>query len=97
MLGWERPKVDEKSEVLRDFSLKEGEKIHIQVGEKGRREQGGDGGEKKAERDEGKALFSIAPPPSAASSGFSQTSGDVTNGKSAAELGFDDGEFGEFQ
>jgi hypothetical protein len=80
---------------LRDFSLKEGEKIHIQVGGKGRRE-GGDG-EKKAGRDDGQALFSIAPPPAAAPSGFSQPSVDVTNGKSAAELGFDDGEFGEFQ
>ena len=51
-------------------------------------------------QDEGQALFSIAPPPPAASAsaGFSQQgSGDVTNGKSAAELGFDDGEYGEFQ
>jgi hypothetical protein len=99
VLGWERAKA-ETSDVLRDFSLKEGEKIHIQVGGKGRREGGGDG-ERKAERqDEGQALFSIAPPPPAASAsaGFSQQgSGDVTNGKSAAELGFDDGEFGEFQ
>jgi hypothetical protein len=99
VLGWERAKA-ETSDVLRDFSLKEGEKIHIQVGGKGRREGSGDG-ERKAERqDEGQALFSIAPPPPAASasSGFSQqASGDVTNGKSAAELGFDDGEFGEFQ
>ena len=97
VLGWEKPKA-ETSDVLRDFSLKEGEKIHIQVGGKGRKE-GGDG-EKKAGRDDGQALFSIAPPPPAASAsaGFSQQgSGDVTNGKSAAELGFDDGEFGEFQ
>jgi hypothetical protein len=97
VLGWEKPRA-EASDVLRDFSLKEGEKIHIQVGGKGRREQGGDG-ERKAERDEGQALFSIAPPPPAAApSGFSQQPvGDVTSGKSAAELGFDDGEFGEFQ
>jgi len=99
VLGWEKPKAEMASDVLRDFSLKEGEKIHIQVGGKGRREQGGDG-ERKVERDEGKALFSIAPPPAAAapSGGFSQQgSGDVASGKSAAELGFDDGEFGEFQ
>lgn len=94
VLGWEKAKA-ETGDVLRDFSLKEGEKIHIQVGGKGRRE-GGDG-EKKVALDEGQALFSIAPPPPAASSGFSQSSGDATNGKSAAELGFDDGEFGEFQ
>ena len=95
VLGWEKPKA-EASEVLRDFSLKEGEKIHIQVGGKGRRE-GGDGEKKVEQRDEGQALFSIAPPPSAASSGFSQPATGVTSGKSAAELGFDDGEFGEFQ
>jgi hypothetical protein len=99
VLGWEKPKA-EGSEVLRDFSLKEGEKIHIQVGGKGRREVGGDedGGKRVEQRDEGRALFSIAPPPSGALSGFSQAPpADVTNGKSAAELGFDDGEFGEFQ
>jgi hypothetical protein len=100
VLGWEKPKA-EGNEVVRDFSLKEGEKIHIQVGGKGRREGGdGSGGNKTEQRDEGQALFSIAPPPAAATSsgsGFSQPSGDVTNGKSAAELGFDDGEFGEFQ
>lgn len=96
VLGWEKPKA-EASDVVRDFSLKEGEKIHIQVGGKGRRE-GGDG-EKKNGQDDGQALFSIAPPPppSAAASSFSQPPVDATKGKSAQELGFDDGEFGEFQ
>ena len=77
----------------KDFSLKEGESIHISVGGKGRRQPV----QSATKGDEGAALFSIAPPPPAASSGFSQSSADVTNGKSAAELGFDDGEFGEFQ
>lgn len=96
VLGWEKPKASESSDVLRDFSLKEGEKIHIQVGGKGKRE-GSDVG-KKTERDDGHALFSIAPPPtSGASSGFAPPPVDATQGKSAQELGFDDGEFGEFQ
>lgn len=95
VLGWEKPKAEQTSDVLRDFSLKEGEKIHIQVGGKGKRE-GNDVG-KKPERDDGNALFSIAPPPSSASCGFSAPPVDATQGKSAQELGFDDGEFGEFQ
>lgn len=101
VLGWEKPKASETSDdIMRDFSLKEGEKIHIQVGGKGRRE-GGDG-EKKAERDDGQALFSIAPPPASGASSASAFAlppppSSATKGKSAQELGFDDGEFGEFQ
>lgn len=97
VLGWERPKASDAKEDLRDFSLKEGEKIHISVGGKGRREVSGE--ERKSERDDGQALFSIAPPPppSSASSTFAAPTIDATNGKSAQELGFDDGEFGEFQ
>lgn len=96
VLGWEKPKASASNDVLKDFSLKEGEKIHIQVGGKGRRE----GSEEKSlERDDGKALFSIAPPP-ASGSGFPNIApppSNSTNGKTAQELGFDDGEFGEFQ
>jgi hypothetical protein len=102
VLGWEKPQVSAVgSDVLRDFSLKEGEKIHIQVGGKGRRD-GGDA-KKEAGLDDGQALFSIAPPPAAgsssSSSGFSLPPPPATSttGKSAQELGFDDGEFGEFQ
>lgn len=83
-------------EVKRDFSLKEGERIHINIGGKGQREVGGAGGEQK---DEGSALFSIAPPPAGAG-GFPAPPPAAPNnpgGKSAQELGFDDGEFGEFQ
>lgn len=95
VLGWEKPKASETSDAMRDFSLKEGEKIHIQVGGKGKREGGL---EKKTERDDGQALFSIAPPPASASGGFPPPpAADATQGKSAQELGFDDGEFGEFQ
>jgi hypothetical protein len=101
VLGWEKPQASEAKDVLRDFSLKEGEKIHIQVGGKGRREEA----KREAGQDDGQALFSIAPPPTAgnassSSSGFSlppPPSVTSTTGKSAQELGFDDGEFGEFQ
>lgn len=102
VLGWERAKAfgsggaGEKGEVLRDFSLKEGEKIHIQVGGKGRKDGGST--EKESDREDGQALFSIAPPPSGAAfpSIAPPPSGSV-EGKTAQELGFDDGEFGEFQ
>jgi hypothetical protein len=103
VLGWEKAKTKgaEKSEVFQDFSLKEGEKIHIQVGGKGRKEGGLVSGMREdiSERNDGQALFSIAPPPSGA--GFPSIapppSSNWAEGKTAQELGFDDGEFGEFQ
>lgn len=84
-------------ETKQDFSLKEGEKIHISVGPKGRRgvspNSEGAGG-----RDDGAALFSIAPPPpSGTGKSAESTQSSSMDGKSAQELGFDDGEFGEFQ
>ncbi|WPH04442.1 Hypothetical protein R9X50_00733300 [Acrodontium crateriforme] len=94
--GLSRGKAIGLEDVKKDYSLKEGEKIHIQVGSKNRRAAKT---ESTGKADDGAALFSIAPPPPAAakapqsvqpiSSGF--------EGKSAQELGFDDGEFGEFQ
>ena len=88
--------VDESNK--QDFSLKEGEKIHIQVGGKGRRETPI---ERSGGSNDSAALFSIAPPPSAAAkpqSDFPSTAPtSAVTGKSAQELGFDDGEFGEFQ
>ncbi|GIZ41772.1 hypothetical protein CKM354_000506700 [Cercospora kikuchii] len=89
-------------DAKKDFSLKEGEKIVVNVpgAAKGRRQKpetsasGGGGGDAAA-------LFSIAPPPPAA--GTSQNNqqktaaDDQLEGKTAQELGFDDGEFGEFQ
>ena len=84
-------------ESKQDFSLKEGQKIHIQVGSKGRRPAASNTASKQ---DEGAALFSIAPPPSASKAHSSAQPGgtlSATRSKSAAELGFDDGEFGEFQ
>jgi hypothetical protein len=102
VLGWEKAKAKgaEKSEVFQDFSLKEGEKIHIQVGGKGRKEGGFATGDQN-EREDGQALFSIAPPPSGAAAFPSiappPPSSNSVEGKTAQELGFDDGEFGEFQ
>jgi hypothetical protein len=88
-----------KSEMqpIQDFSLKEGEKIHIQVGSKGRRAAPAND---TTGRGDDAALFSIAPPPppAAGPASVSTTSTKPTqDGKSAEELGFDDGEFGEFQ
>jgi hypothetical protein len=103
VLGWEKAKgkgAGEKSEVFQDFSLKEGEKIHIQVGGKGRKE-GGFGTGNTNEREDGQALFSIAPPPLGTAAFPSiappPSSSNSVEGKTAQELGFDDGEFGEFQ
>ena len=85
-------------ESKQDFSLKEGQKIHIQVGDKGRRSPlprtSG------TQQDDGAALFSIAPPPTAnkAHENFHPIAPpSVVDRKSAQDLGFDDGEFGEFQ
>lgn len=97
--GQQGKDVDEK----RDFSLKEGEKIHIQVGGKGRRGQAAGQNDGTSEREESQALFSIAPPPGPAAKGQSNfpaiapPPAAVDGKKSAQELGFDDGEFGEFQ
>ncbi|KAI9889612.1 MAG: C-24(28) sterol reductase [Vezdaea aestivalis] len=112
-LGWEG---QEKKGVVveRDFSLKEGEMITVNIGGKGRRES--------KEKDWGKAeaggfvlpppppypgpaksgggLPLITPPPSAqdvrAQRRLSRQK-VLPEAGSAAEMGFDDGEFGEFQ
>ncbi|SMR61277.1 unnamed protein product [Zymoseptoria tritici ST99CH_3D1] len=96
--GKGRGKVVEK-EVKQDFSLREGEKIHIQVGGKGRRQQPLSSESGEGKKDDGTALFSIAPPPAGAKShdGGVEAEADSIQGKTAEELGFDDGEFGEFQ
>ena len=107
----------QKQEVKRDFSLKEGEMITVNIGGRAGASPGG-----KAKReDEGAnaaALFSIKPPPSPGSGGGGgdgtmpfvpppPSAGDArterreqraaTQQPSAQDLGFDDGEFGEFQ
>ncbi len=84
-------------ESKEDFSLKEGQKIHIELGGKGRIAASQDTATKQ---DDSAALFSIAPPPGAAKAHHDAPSiapPPAVAGKSAQELGFDDGEFGEFQ
>ncbi|KAF2482914.1 adaptin ear-binding coat-associated protein 2 [Neohortaea acidophila] len=77
-----------------DFSLKEGQKIHIQLGGKSRTVTSGNSSTKQ---DDAAALFSIAPPPGAGKGPGQIAPPPTVQGKSAQELGFDDGEFGEFQ
>jgi len=119
------PKKKEDLEVKRDFSLKEGEMITINIGGKGRRAPAAkaDEGASAGGVSSGSAsLFSIPPPPSAASmksgalpflppppsaadvragmkgqQAFAQPTVSSNAQPTAEELGFDDGEFGEFQ
>lgn len=110
-------RVEDEEWTKRDFSLKEGEMIKVDVGGLGRRKGGGGGnGEAKGTGSGEGALFSIKPPPQAGASGTTiplispppnaqeiraekrrSRQGMVPEKGSAAELGFDDGEFGEFQ
>ncbi|KAF7196738.1 NECAP-like protein [Pseudocercospora fuligena] len=100
----ERLRKKMEGDAKKDFSLKEGEKIHVNIGRRGQSkvEEMSAG----QQQDNGAALFSIAPPPppAAAAAGKvdafaapKQPSVADTHGKTAQELGFDDGEFGEFQ
>lgn len=135
VMGWEKDKggngragggvngVKGKGEEKRDWSLKDGEMIRIEIGGVSRV----DGGNREGRRDDGRlqregegegeaegALFSIKPPPTGGGGGVlalapppsakevkaerRRSRGTVEPEKeSAAELGFDDGEFGEFQ
>ncbi|KAG9547271.1 DUF1681-domain-containing protein, partial [Aureobasidium melanogenum] len=108
-------------EPKKDFSLKEGESIHVEIGGRGRRQQQSNA----AVKDDGNALFSIKPPPPPPASGDDSALLSLAPPPSAAhvkaaskspspasqqpqyqshqaqpsaqDLGFDDGEFGEFQ
>lgn len=93
-----------EADSKRDFSLKEGERIVVNV--PGRRQRpAADAGLSGSSGSDTAALFSIAPPPPAAAAssstlqmeGQSATPESTVDGKTAQELGFDDGEFGEFQ
>ena len=124
VLGLETPsekksaaKAKAEGEVKKDYGLKEGQTIMVDIGRKVRRKAGDDDAVAGGSGGGGNSLFSIkpqpgpsekggggampmlAPPPSAQdvraekrrSRGFEPVE------KTAAELGFDDGEFGEFQ
>lgn len=107
-----------EAEVKRDYGLKEGETIVVDIGRKGRRKAGDDdtgfggsgGGVGDAlfsiktppglsEKGGGGAIPMLAPPPSAQDvrAEKRRSRGFEPLDKTAAELGFDDGEFGEFQ
>lgn len=109
--------------VRKDYGLKEGQTIVVDIGRKGRRKVGDDDGGDDGAGVEGSAgaegaLFSIKPPPGPAEKGSGgggmpmlapppraqdvraekrRSRGFEPVEKTAAELGFDDGEFGEFQ
>ncbi|KAG6053250.1 hypothetical protein E4U17_004898 [Claviceps sp. LM77 group G4] len=85
----------------KDYSLKEGETITVNIGKKmGRRREQGEGGDENEgqETDMSKPLQSFAlPPPPPPPSSSSSAVGDVKRKRrSLKDLGFDDGQFGEF-
>ncbi|KAI8942679.1 hypothetical protein NX059_000729 [Plenodomus lindquistii] len=105
----------EIEEPKRDFSLKEGETISINLGGlKGRRSRSHEKGDSEGQKSEQDALFSIKPPPGSGGGGFLPPPPSAKSVKeerrrsrqmfeqsppkqTAEDLGFDDGEFGEFQ
>lgn len=99
-------------EPKQDFSLKEGESITVNIGGRGRRvrEEKRDQEDDNAAlfslrpppppgngNDHDANLPFLAPPPSAAQLRTSKSPSPVKDQPSAQDLGFDDGEFGEFQ
>lgn len=104
VLGIPMAKPGDKAGDERDLSLKEGETIRVNLGSSKFKRQAA------RNTEEGTGLgdlsgFSLAPPPSGGSSGGGGLipppppgglRGGKTQQKSAEELGFDDGEFGEF-
>ncbi|KAI0478961.1 hypothetical protein GGR56DRAFT_353006 [Xylariaceae sp. FL0804] len=89
----------DSAEQKRDLSLKEGETITVNLpGRMGRRKQGGTG-EPPPPHGADLSSFSLPPPPSAGSSILPPPPAPQhsrAKQPSAAELGFDDGKFGEF-
>ena len=118
VLGMEpksKTKVIEKPDAKKDYGLKEGQTIKVDIGRRSRRkvddETEGLGASSGGDND---ALFSIKPPPGPPPGGGTlpllapppsaskmrkekRRSRGFEEQKTAAELGFDDGEFGEFQ
>ncbi|KAF2218636.1 adaptin ear-binding coat-associated protein 2 [Elsinoe ampelina] len=87
-------------EIKRDWGLKDGESLVVEIGGKGRKVR-----DTTDKVEDNKALFSIAPPPSGGNQNTffgslppPPSASDAKSGRKHAEdLGFDDGEFGEFQ
>lgn len=88
-------KANTVQELKQDFSLKEGEKIHISMGSRGRRQAPDQS--TSTTQDDGAALFSIAPPPPPGGKTQAIISPPAAvASKPAQESGFDD-DFGDFQ
>lgn len=87
-------KTNTVQDLKQDFSLKEGEKIHIAIGSRGRRQA--PGSDNAAKQDDGAALFSIAPPPPPGGKPQTIAPPPSAESKTAQESGFDD-DFGEFE
>ncbi|MCJ1465037.1 hypothetical protein MMC07_003652 [Pseudocyphellaria aurata] len=116
-MTWKKVAEKELTKEKKDFSLKEGETIHVAVGKRGRRKE--EEGIMNSYEDKALGTFSIAPPPpyslKAEVGGMMpllppppsvldvktqrrRSRQDVpAHAASASDLGFDDGEFGEFQ
>jgi len=82
-------------EVKRDLSLKDGEMITINIGGKGRRTSA-QTNEQSSSSDVG-AFAILPPPPSAASVKAERKAAETSQNQELQDMGFDDGEFGEFQ
>lgn len=102
--GARAAQVQAQKEVKRDYSLKEGQTITVNIGGKGSRAhvQNSSGGNDPTSP----ALFKMPPPPADGSTQLlppPPSAADVRRSRSkereltAEEQGFDDGEFGEFQ
>ena len=118
VLGMEpksKTKAVEKPESKKDYGLKEGQTIKVDIGRRGRRKVDDENeGFGASSGGDNAALFSIKPPPGPPPGGGAlpllapppsasevrkekRRSRGFEEQKTAAELGFDDGEFGEFQ
>ncbi|KAI6713415.1 hypothetical protein PZA11_001386 [Diplocarpon coronariae] len=108
--GGKKPAKEEKAPEKKDFSLKEGETITVSIGGRGmgRRNQqkqqqpsGGLGGFSLPPPPGGGSMGSFLPPPPSAQEVKAQKSlgqnSQPPRPEKIEDLGFDDGEFGEFQ
>ncbi|PBP27354.1 putative adaptin ear-binding coat-associated protein 1 [Diplocarpon rosae] len=108
--GGKKPVKEEKAPEKKDFSLKEGETITVSIGGRG---MGRRNPPKQEESSRGLGGFSLPPPPGGGSTGsflppppsaqevkaqkrLCQNS-EPSKPETIEDLGFDDGEFGEFQ
>jgi len=108
VLGWEsgqrkqQQQQQQPEKEAKDYSLKEGETITVNLGKTGiGRRKAQDKGEESSTGGGDLQSFALAPPPGGGGGGFSlpppPSADDVKRKRrSAQQLGFDDGQFGEF-